>query len=60
MTVTVSTVLIFGALSVLSWRAGKMTPGAAICLFLFGFFVADSGAAPAINDALSGIVNLLS
>lgn len=60
MTVTVSTLLIFGALSVLVVRSGKTTLGAALCLFLFGFFVAGSGAAPAINELLTSLVNLFS
>lgn len=60
MAVTVSAIALFGILSVVLWRMGRTSATAAICVFMFGFFTANSGAAPTINDAFQTIARLVS
>ncbi|MFD8517648.1 hypothetical protein ACFV27_42870 [Streptomyces antimycoticus] len=60
MIVSLSTVLLVGALLVLMLRNRALGPGGAIVAALFGFCLASTGAAPAINDALQSLADSLS
>jgi hypothetical protein len=48
-------VLVFGAATWVAWRIGALRPVPALCAVLLGFFLADSGAAPAIHDAVAAV-----
>ncbi|MEV5959616.1 hypothetical protein AB0M11_38750 [Streptomyces sp. NPDC051987] len=50
MTLTVSAVLLFGAASVFAVKTKSAGGGAALVLFLFGFFVAGTGAYEPIHN----------
>ncbi|WP_263168132.1 hypothetical protein [Streptomyces sp. SCSIO ZS0520] len=50
MVVTVSGAVLFGLLTFAVMRGRLVGPGAAAVLFLFGFFVAGTGASGPIND----------
>lgn len=58
MAITVSAIVLFGIISVVLWRTGRTSLTAGVCVFLFGFFTASSGAAPIINDMLTTLANL--
>jgi hypothetical protein len=59
MTVTVSAVLLLGALVYLLWRfAGLPLWQAAVCI-LFGYLLAASSIGPNIADALQNLVRIL-
>lgn len=59
MAISISGIALFALLSVVFWRAGRVTTWAFLCVFLFGFFVAGTGAAPTINNALFGVFKFL-
>jgi hypothetical protein len=48
-------VLVFGVATWVAWRIGalRLVPG--LCAALLGFFLADSGAAPAIRNAVAAV-----
>jgi hypothetical protein len=59
MTVTVSAVLLLGALVYLLWRfAGLPLWQAAVCI-LFGYLLAASSIGPNIADALQNLVRII-
>ncbi|GAA1131418.1 hypothetical protein [Streptomyces javensis] len=60
MIVSVSTVLLLGAVLGLMLRNRALGPGGATIAALFGFCLASTGAAPAINDALQSLADSLS
>ncbi|WP_458087075.1 hypothetical protein [Streptomyces malaysiensis] len=60
MIVSLSTVLILGALLALMLRNRHLGPGGATIAALFGFCLASTGAAPTINDALQSLADSLS
>ncbi|MER8161731.1 hypothetical protein [Streptomyces sp. NPDC094472] len=59
MIVSLSTVLLVGALLVLMLRNRALGPGGATIAALFGFCLASTGAAPTINDALQSLADSL-
>ncbi|MEU8870279.1 hypothetical protein AB0D24_03790 [Streptomyces javensis] len=52
--------LLLGALLALMLRNRALGPGGATIAALFGFCLASTGAAPAINDALQSLADSLS
>ncbi|MFJ8823753.1 hypothetical protein ACIREE_18455 [Streptomyces sp. NPDC102467] len=57
MILTLSAVALFGLLTFLLLRGRSVGPLAALAVFLFGFFTADTGAADAIRAVLSALAN---
>lgn len=57
MIVTLSAVALFGLLTFVLIRSRYVGFGAALAVFLFGFFTADTGAADAIHAALRAIAD---
>ncbi|MFD4477369.1 hypothetical protein ACFWPU_14830 [Streptomyces sp. NPDC058471] len=60
MLVTLSAVALFGVLTAVLIRSRHVSPLAALAVFLFGFFTADTGASTAIRDmcrAIAGALN---
>lgn len=60
MIVSLSAVVLFGAAVVLMVRQRALRPGGATVAALFGFCLASTGAAPAINDAIQSLADELS
>jgi hypothetical protein len=58
--VSLSVVLLLGALVVLLWRYAGLRPWHAVICALFGFYLASSSAAPAIRDGTRGVARFLS
>lgn len=59
MVVTVSLVLVFGALVGFLLKYRALGFGGALAATLFGFYLAQTGAAGAINEATSAFVNAI-
>ncbi|MGA6156828.1 hypothetical protein ACPEIC_26130 [Stenotrophomonas sp. NPDC087984] len=59
MIISLSTVLILGALLALMLRNRSLGAGGATVATLFGFCLASTGAAPTINDALQSLADSL-
>ncbi|MBD3004326.1 hypothetical protein [Streptomyces sp. 5-10] len=59
MIVSMSTVLLLGALLALMLRNRALGPAGATIAALFGFCLASTGAAPTINDALQSLAESL-
>ncbi|WP_371791506.1 hypothetical protein OG285_17675 [Streptomyces sp. NBC_01471] len=57
MIVTLSAVALFGVLTFALLRSRSVGPLTALTVFLFGFFVADTGAATAIRAVLNALIN---
>lgn len=57
MLVTLSAVALFGVLTVVLLRGRYVGPLAALSVFLFGFFTADTGASTAIRAVLSALID---
>ncbi|MFI1334333.1 hypothetical protein ACH4U7_30345 [Streptomyces sp. NPDC020845] len=60
MIVSLSSVLLLGAVLGLMLRNRTLGTGGATIAALFGFCLASTGAAPAINDALQSLADSLS
>ncbi|MDG9713424.1 hypothetical protein [Streptomyces sp. DH10] len=60
MIVTLSAVALFGLLTFGLIRSRYVGPGAALAVFLFGFFTADTGASTAIRAAIQALINAAS
>ncbi|WP_435127150.1 hypothetical protein [Actinacidiphila sp. bgisy144] len=60
MTVTSSAVLVFGIASFFALKSKSTNASGAILLFLFGFFVAGTGAAQPIHDLTASFARFLS
>ncbi|MCX4665116.1 hypothetical protein OG453_00250 [Streptomyces sp. NBC_01381] len=60
MLVTLSAVALFGVLTFVLMRGRYVGPLAALVLFLFGFFTADTGAADAVRAICRALVGALS
>jgi hypothetical protein len=60
MTLNISAVLLFGAASVFAVKSKSAGGGAAIVLFLFGFFAAGTGAYDPIHNVVSACADALS
>ncbi|KMS70472.1 hypothetical protein ACM01_31370 [Streptomyces viridochromogenes] len=60
MTLTISAVLLFGLASVVAVKTRASGPGAAVLLFLFGFFTAGTGAYEPIHDVVQACADALS
>ncbi|WP_055533310.1 hypothetical protein [Streptomyces graminilatus] len=60
MTFTVSAVLLFGIASVFAIKTKSTGGGAAVVLFLFGFFAAGTGAYEPIHDLVVSFARFLS
>ncbi|KUO16712.1 hypothetical protein [Streptomyces dysideae] len=59
MTLTFSAVLLLGAASVVAVKTRASGPGAAVLLFLFGFFTAGTGAYGPIHDLVASFADFL-
>jgi hypothetical protein len=57
--ISLSVVLLLAIILVVMIRSGSIKPGPAIVAALFGFFLASTGAAPSINDALNSIADTI-
>ncbi|MGW6270431.1 hypothetical protein [Streptomyces sp. NPDC055060] len=57
MIVTLSAVALFGLLTLVLLRSRHVGPGAALAVFLFGFFTADTGASTAIRAMCRAIAD---
>lgn len=60
MTLTVSAVLLFGTASFFAVKSRATGGGAAVLLFLFGFFTAGTGAYGPIHDLVASFARFLS
>ncbi|MFG2792886.1 hypothetical protein ACIRPX_32325 [Streptomyces sp. NPDC101225] len=60
MVLNISAVLLFGAASVLAVKTKSAGGGAALVLFLFGFFVAGTGAYEPIHNLVQASADALS
>ncbi|MBC3986614.1 hypothetical protein H8N01_29550 [Streptomyces sp. AC536] len=60
MTLTISAVLLFGAVSFFAVKTKSTGAGAAVLLFLFGFFTAGTGAYGPIHDLVASFARFLS
>ncbi|MGW4897139.1 hypothetical protein ACWEQL_33485 [Kitasatospora sp. NPDC004240] len=59
MVLTVSAAVFFGAVLTVMLRAKAVSVGGALVAALFGFYLASTGVAPAINDAIANLVRAL-
>ncbi|MDX3165863.1 hypothetical protein PV516_18935 [Streptomyces scabiei] len=59
MAITVSASLLLLIVMVVMLRGGTLRPFPAVAATLFGFFLASTGIAPAINDALGSMADAL-
>lgn len=55
MILSVSAVLLFGVASFFAVRSRSASAGAALVVFLFGFYAASTGAAGPINNAMASL-----
>ncbi|MFF9360595.1 hypothetical protein [Streptomyces griseoluteus] len=60
MVLDISAVLLFGAASAFAVRTRSANAGAALVLFLFGFFAAGTGAYEPIHDLVQASADALS
>lgn len=60
MTISLSLVLVLGAAVAIAWRYTGLRPWQAVTCILFGFYLAQTGAAPEVRHLVSSIVNALS
>lgn len=63
MAISVSVVILFLIILIMMLRSGSIKPGGALVATLFGFFLASSGLAPAINrfvESLAQSINQIS
>ncbi|OQQ15972.1 hypothetical protein B0675_01320 [Streptomyces sp. M41(2017)] len=60
MVLSISAVLLFGAASALAVKTRSAGAGAAVVLFLFGFFVAGTGAYEPIRNLVQASADALS
>ncbi|MEE1929835.1 hypothetical protein V1J52_16870 [Streptomyces sp. TRM 70351] len=56
MAVTISLALLFGALLAVLIKSKTLGAGAAFVAAAFGYFLASTGAAPAINDFTAAVI----
>ncbi|MER6910865.1 hypothetical protein ABT354_04200 [Streptomyces sp. NPDC000594] len=59
MAISVSAVLLLGIIFVIMIRSGQLKGGPSIVPILFGFFLASSGLAPEIEQALDSIAQAI-
>ncbi|OLZ63952.1 hypothetical protein AV521_37520 [Streptomyces sp. IMTB 2501] len=59
MAVTISLLVIFGALLVILLRSRALGFGSAFVAAMFGFYLATSGAAPTVNHLMRALVDAL-
>ncbi|MFJ9408926.1 hypothetical protein [Streptomyces sp. NPDC101393] len=59
MAVTLSAVVLLGILTIAMVRSRSVTAGSAVVVFLFGFFVAGTGAHQPINALCQAIADAL-
>jgi hypothetical protein len=57
--VTLSAIVLFAILSFVMVRARRVSWGAFLIVFVFGFLVAGTGFAPAINSGLTSVASLV-
>ncbi|WP_153812134.1 hypothetical protein [Streptomyces sp. SUK 48] len=57
MTITVPVLLLLGIAILLLVRSGKLSAGAGLVAAVFGFLLADTGAAPAIHHLVSDLLS---
>ncbi len=55
MTVSVSAVFLLGVALLVALRMRSLTAGGAVLAVLFGFYLASTDAAPAVNDLVSNV-----
>ncbi|MEU1419215.1 hypothetical protein [Kitasatospora sp. NPDC005751] len=59
MLLTVSAAVFFGAVLVVMLRQKAVGVGGALVAALFGFYLASTGVAPAVNDAITNLFRAL-
>ncbi|MEJ8654761.1 hypothetical protein WKI65_43685 [Streptomyces sp. MS1.AVA.3] len=59
MAISLSAILLLGIVLVVLHRGGKLRVGPGIAAALFGFFLASTGIAPAINRFLSAVAEAI-
>ncbi|MCZ7415668.1 hypothetical protein [Streptomyces sp. WMMC897] len=59
MAVTISLALLFGALLAVLLRSRTLGAGSAFVAAAFGYFLASTGAAPAINEFAAAVINAI-
>jgi hypothetical protein len=59
MAVTISLLLLFGALLVILLRSKSLSFGSAFVAVMFGFYLATSGAADTVNSLMRALVDAL-
>ncbi|MEB3962455.1 hypothetical protein OKJ48_19670 [Streptomyces kunmingensis] len=60
MAISLSVVLLLAIVLVVLMRGGSLKAGPAIVAVLFGFFLASTGMAPAINNFLNSVASSIS
>lgn len=60
MAVSISAVVLLGIVVFVLIRGGSVRLGPALACVGFGFFLASTGAAPAINDAIGAVTGWIS
>ncbi len=58
--ISISLVLLLGAAIVLAWRYMGLRPWQAVICIAFGFYLAQTTAAPAVRNLITSLVNALS
>ncbi|MDD9378904.1 hypothetical protein M8Z33_20015 [Streptomyces sp. ZAF1911] len=59
MAVTLSLVALFGLILFLLLRSKTLGAGSAFVAVMFGFFLASTGAAPAVNQVMTSLINAI-
>lgn len=60
MELNISAVLLLGVVLVVMIRGKSLKAGPAVVAVLFGFFLADTDAAPEINHFVTGVADMIS
>jgi hypothetical protein len=58
--ISISLVLLLGAAVGIAWRYTGLRPWQAVTCVLFGFYLAQTTAAPAVQHLISSLINALS
>lgn len=59
MSISVSIALLLGVALLVALKMRSLTGGGAVLAVLFGFYLASTDAAPAVNDILSNFANAI-
>ncbi len=60
MMISISLVLVLGAAIIVAWRYMGLRPWHAVICIVFGFYLAQTTAAPEVRHLITSIVNALS